>query len=166
MWLLLLNVGCISQVQIQSEAETIVDFEVHHNILIIDGFINNKWGKFIIDTGASVSLLDVNQANKYKFDYFIDTDSRIQGFGGNSRLMRTSSVHFGLQRHLQPSQMSFRASDLSNLNQVLSHSNQRIVGILGTDFLEMHGAVIDYPKRKLVFGRIEPIGHYFGDGRD
>lgn len=132
-----------------------VDFEMYHNIIIVEAYVNDKWSKFIVDTGASVSLLDFTQSKKYNFTYSIDADNRLTGFGGRSRLMKTSGVSFAMRGALTDQSFRFSASDLSSLNAVLSQSQQRVLGILGNDFLQSHGAIIDYQKKKLQIASIE-----------
>ncbi|MEP1034994.1 aspartyl protease family protein [Ekhidna sp.] len=138
-----------------SDQLTTVDFEMYHNIIIVEAYVNNKWSKFIVDTGASVSLLDFTQSKKYDFTYSIDTDNRLTGFGGKTRLMRTSEVSFTMKGALTDRPFSFSASDLSGLNTILSQSQQRVLGILGNDFLQSHGAIIDYRRKKLQIASIE-----------
>ena len=153
---LVLLSGCSRELDITAqENNTAVDFEMYHNIIIVEAYVNNKWSKFIIDTGASVSLLDFTQSKKYNFSYSVDADQRLTGFGGRSKLMRTSEVSFAIKGVMQDRSYSFSASDLSGLNSILSRSQQRVLGILGNDFLESHGAIIDYQKKKLLIASIE-----------
>ncbi len=148
--------GCTRDTRMNaSENPTAIDFEVHQNVIIVEAFLNNRWGKFIIDTGASVSLLDFNQSKKYNFSYSVDADNRLTGFGGRTRLMKTSVVDFKIQKTISSRSYRFSASDLSGLNAVLSQSQQRVLGVLGNDFLQSHGVVIDYPKKKLLIANFE-----------
>ena len=148
--LILLINGCTpSLMTSEAGATTSIDFEVHDNIIVVEAYVNSKWSKFIVDTGASVSLLDFTQSKKYDFTYSVDPDKRLTGFGGKSRLMRTSDVSFRIKGEEPERLLSFSASDLSQLNVILSQAQQRVLGILGNDFLEMHSAVIDYKRKKL-----------------
>ncbi|WP_436515357.1 aspartyl protease family protein [Ekhidna sp. To15] len=148
--------GCSRVLDVPTDqGNTAVDFEVYHNIIIVEAYVNDKWSKFIVDTGASISLLDFTQSKKYNFTYFIDVDNRLMGFGGRSRLMRTSEVSFAIKGASWDRSFSFSASDLSGLNSILSQSQQRVLGILGNDFLESHGAIIDYQKKKLLMARLD-----------
>jgi hypothetical protein len=141
--------GCVSQQSAIQVERPMVDFEIHSNMLIVEGYVNGKWAKFLVDTGASISLLDYNQSKKYKFEYFINVESRLTGFGGKSRLMNTSDVAFKF-RGLTDQGADFLASDLSGINRALSKSNQKVLGIIGSDFLKAHGAIIDYQLRRIV----------------
>ena len=39
------------------------------NHIIIDAIVNNVGGKFLIDTGASNSCIDLNKSEKFKLNY-------------------------------------------------------------------------------------------------
>lgn len=151
-YILFIGIGfsCATQLPSAPVVSPEVAFEVHHNILIVGGYVNDKWAKFIVDTGASTSLLDLNQSKKYKFSYAIDPETRITGFGGRSHLMRTSTVLFNLNG-LSAGDYQFSASDLKGLNNILAQNNQRVLGIIGSDYLRHHGAIIDYSQNKIVF---------------
>ncbi|MEQ6169135.1 retropepsin-like aspartic protease [Ekhidna sp. MALMAid0563] len=131
-----------------SEYSTL-DFELHKNLIIVNAHINEKPAKFIVDTGASISLLDKSQYKRYEFKYSVSTDERLTGFGGKSRLMKTSSVKFKLDGFDLAATYRFNASDLGDLNVALSDTNQRVLGILGSDFLKNYHAIIDYEKQKI-----------------
>lgn len=151
-YILFIGIGfsCATQLPSTSVASPEVSFEVHHNILIVEGYVNDKWAKFIVDTGASTSLLDMSQSKKYKFSYAFDPEARLTGFGGRSQLMKTSTVAFSL-KGLSGGGYRFSASDLKGLNTILAKNNQRVLGIIGSDILKHHGAIIDYSQNKIVF---------------
>ena len=140
--------GCVTQRLSNEVNESSINFEVHNNIIIVEAYVNQKWAKFVVDTGASISLLDFNQSKKYRFNYFIDPESRLTGFGGQSKLMKTSDVSFYF-KEVDNHHPTFFASDLSGLNRILSQHNQKILGILGSDFLKTNGAIIDYSAQKI-----------------
>lgn len=147
--------GCTPQLALTDSTENpSIDFELYNNILIVEAYVNDKWAKFIIDTGASTSILDFNQSKKYSFSYTIDPDKRLTGFGGRTNLMKTSEFTFNL-KGLDKRNYSFFASDLSGLNVALSGYNQRVLGILGSDFLQTNGAVIDYRNARLFIVKVE-----------
>ena len=149
-YILTIGIACSCTIQQPVSSSTSIDFEVHHNILIIEGYVNERWAKFVVDTGASTSLLDQNQSKKYRFSYSVDPEVRLTGFGGRTALMKTSSVLFNL-KGLSSSEYSFSASDLRGLNTILAQNNQKVLGIIGSDFLRHHGAIIDYSQNKIVF---------------
>ncbi|MEO9870239.1 aspartyl protease family protein [Ekhidna sp.] len=127
-----------------------INFEVHHNILIVEAYVNDKWAKFIVDTGASTSILDFNQFKKYDFTYHRELAYGLTSFGGKSALMKTSPVTFHLKGLESIAVYRFSASDLSGMNRILAKDNQKVLGILGSDFLLNHRAIIDYSQNKIV----------------
>ena len=75
-YILTIGIACSCTIQQPVPSSTSIDFEVHHNILIIEGYVNERWAKFVVDTGASTSLLDQNQSKKYRFFEF----ARVGGY--------------------------------------------------------------------------------------
>ena len=152
LWLcsyLFLSACFVKNQQLSAEDQPSFAFEIHDHMLIVNGQVNGKSGKFIIDTGAGVSLLDLNQAKKYEFNYFKDnSNDRLTGFGGRSQLLETSTVFFQLKGAFDRP-IKFYTSDLNGLNSTLSHKTPyiQILGALGADFLDRYKAVIDYRKR-------------------
>lgn len=140
-----------SSAQLDLSEYSTLDFEFKKNLIIIKAHVNDKSANFIVDTGASISLLDKKQYKRYKFEYFVSADERLTGFGGRSRLLTTSSVQFRLDGFDLSATYRFNASDLGELNVALSDSDTRVLGIIGSDFLKNYHAIIDYENRKIYF---------------
>lgn len=109
--------------------------------------VNGKPCVFLVDTGGGGTLIDMSKKNKYgleeagKHDY-------AAGIGSVSSLVRTTAT-------LQIGEKVFKSDDLfmmdiSYLNTEFRKTKGRQVdGVLGTDFLERHKAIIDYPHSKM-----------------
>lgn len=117
--------------------------------------INGKPCVFLVDTGGGGTLIDISKKAKFGLEAMGMRDYAA-GIGSVSSLVRTSAI-------LQVNGKDFKCDDLflmdiSYLNAEFKKTKGRqIDGVLGTDFLERHHAVIDYPHSKLYL-IIEPDG--------
>ena len=147
-WLILLVGSCSSsKLPIQ---QTHLQFQVRGNIIYLDVEVNGKKARFIVDTGAALSLIDVNQSKQYGFKVFkLNHTNFIQGFGSKNQLLATSHIKVRY-RDLDLKGLKFRGSDLSQLNDFLQPRNIKILGILGSDYLARVKAIIDYERRAVV----------------
>ena len=117
--------------------------------------VNGKPCVFLVDTGGGGTLIDISKKEKYGLEALGKRDYAA-GIGSVSSLVRTSAI-------LQVNGREFKSDnlflmDISYLNAEFKKTKGRPVdGVLGTDFLETHKVVIDYPHSKLYL-IIEPNG--------
>ena len=121
------------------------------NHIIIDAEVNNEVGKFLIDTGASNSCIDVNKLEKFnlKFEKSDETASSATGEINETFISKKNSLLIG----------KFYISDfdviLFNMKHVikslLNKDEIEIDGIIGSDMLIENNATIDYKNRKIFF---------------
>ena len=109
--------------------------------------VNGKPCVFLIDTGGGGTLIDMSKKDKYGLEP-LGKREYAAGIGSVSSLVRTSAI-------LQVNGKEFKSDDLfmmdiSYLNTEFRKTKGRQVdGVLGTDFLERHKAIIDYPHSKM-----------------
>lgn len=109
--------------------------------------VNGKPCVFLVDTGGGGTLIDMSKKSEYGLEATGKRDYAA-GIGSVSSLVRTSAV-------LQVNGKKFKSGDLfmmdiSYLNTEFRKTKGRQVGgVLGTDFLERHQAIIDYPHSKM-----------------
>ena len=129
---------------------TSLQFQVWDNIIYLDVKVNGKKARFIVDTGAALSLIDINQSKRYGFKVFEGNHTNfIQGFASQSQLYNTSSVRVQYQ-DLDLNRIKFWGFDLSHLNDFLQPRYIKILGVLGSDYLAREKAIIDYGHRAVV----------------
>lgn len=122
-----------------------------HNLskLIIKANINGKKGFFLIDTGASISLINSSVLKKYHLKENPFIHRKAIGFDGSRMLIKKvsdSNVVLGEEF----SHDDFYSMDLSQLaNSILAETGIRIVGIIGADLLIKYNGIIDYNRRYL-----------------
>jgi hypothetical protein len=140
-----LIVGCISHTQknveddIRKQYENVIPFKTMNNLPIIEAEINGISAKFLVDSGASISALDLTAS--YVYGYSIDFDKptgTATGIGGKQPLYYMKNVKFS-STVKDTVDISFRGMDL-----VKFRIDYGILGILGSDYLKSHGFIIDY----------------------
>ena len=116
----------------------------HHTATIK---VNGKPCVFLVDTGGGGTLIDMSKKDKYGLEVLEKRDYAA-GIGSVRSLVRTSAT-------LQIGGKDFKSEDLflmdiSYLNAEFRKTKGRQVdGVLGTDFLERHQAIIDYPHSRM-----------------
>lgn len=130
----------------------IVELENDNYHILIEGHFDDETPScWIIDTGASKSVLDINLSSFYEI---IDSDNLddYQSAGINQGMMETSvgkmfGLHFG---DLEIIGQKVALIDLSHVNEIYGkYTSCRIAGLLGGDILMQHHCLIDY-KRKII----------------
>ena len=127
-----------------------IPITIRSNIILISLTVNNLPAKFIVDTGASVSLVDMKQASKYDFICF-DTfgSGEINSLAGINALLPTSRVRLAYE-YIKLKKSRFYGSNFEPLHEYFSKRNIQVLGIVGADFLIKNNAVIDYKNKKLI----------------
>ncbi len=128
----------------------------NYHIMIEGTFADQTTGMWIVDTGASKTVLDKSLEDYY---HVPDSDSHdeFQSAGINEGMVDTQvgytgQLHFG---KLYVEELKVALIDLSHVNEIYSkYSDHRIAGLLGGDILQRYGAVIDYKKKKIFFNEV------------
>lgn len=115
----------------------------------VTAVINGIEGKFILDTGASNSCVDFNQAN-YFFLNVKDSETLASGAGAIDMKTKQSiknKITINKWKYLNFNLVLF---DLSHVNMALSqHNANEVHGIIGADILKKGQAIIDYKNNRL-----------------
>ncbi|HNO27533.1 MAG TPA: retropepsin-like aspartic protease [Chitinophagales bacterium] len=119
--------------------------------IFIHGKIQRKTVRFLLDTGASKSVIDQDFANRmFPSARRIETEHLTTGLGANipnAVFLKLRGIKAG-KYHLKP--ITFAVLDLSVVNQAyISAKLEPVVAILGGDILNKYRAVIDYRQRLL-----------------
>ncbi len=106
--------------------------------------INNCWGDFIVDSGASTSCINYTAAHKFKLSL---TQSDIKATGAGAGNLHTDLSHNNTIsfKGWSKNNCSFIVMDLSHVNTGLAQVEELPVnGIIGADLLKSARAVLDY----------------------
>ena len=124
------------------------------HVIVKASFNDNSTGNWVIDTGASKSVFDINLTDLFKT---LDGESdEIHSAGIKDEPIKTSIGY------LKPLSLgafnlnSFKVAllDLNHINELYSKSTQlKICGLLGGDFLMKFNAVIDYKRKRLILNQ-------------
>ncbi|HBL74865.1 MAG: hypothetical protein A2W90_07175 [Bacteroidetes bacterium GWF2_42_66] len=132
----------------------IIELERDNYHIMLEGeFHDGEKCMWIVDTGASKTVLDKNLEDYYQL---LDTENadEFQSAGINEGMVDTQ---VGITGHLRfgkllVEELKVALIDLSHVNDIYSkYSDYKIAGLLGGDILKKHGAVIDYNKSKMFF---------------
>ncbi|MCG8321989.1 MAG: aspartyl protease family protein [Cytophagales bacterium] len=126
-----------------------IPLTIRANIIFVKLLVNNRPANFIVDTGASVSLLDRKQAEKYNFICFDEYGAgEINSLAGINSMLPTGGIRLGYD-FFTFRKFRFYGSNFDPLHNYLAKRNIHVLGIVGADFLIKNKAVIDYNNKIL-----------------
>jgi hypothetical protein len=129
----------------------IIDISGEGYHLMLKLKINNKAAVVIIDTGASKSVFDRTRIEKFVKDKnFATHESLSSGLGTNSMTSQITTIKKLKIGDLEIEDYNTVLLDLSHVNASYEQVGLKAVdGVLGSDILLKHKAVIDYEKKVL-----------------
>ena len=110
--------------------------------------LNGKNANFLVDTGAIYSILDINQAKKYKFESKENTLYTFVGLNG-TEIVGYNVYHYNLNYNDKNILIRFKGTDMNRLVNSFKTNHTKIVGIIGGNFFRNVDAIIDYKKSEL-----------------
>lgn len=122
----------------------------NYHLIVPSKFQNGTNGNWVIDTGASKTVFDKNLAA-----YFLPGDEEAEDLhsaGINDEPIKTSIGYLKpfLIGTLEVAEMKVAILDMSHINELYSKVTKlKICGLIGSDFLLKHKAVINYRKSTL-----------------
>ena len=119
------------------------------NHIIIDAEVNNVVGKFLIDTGASNSCIDLNKLEKFKlkFEKSDDTASSATGKINETFISKKNSFFIG---GCSKTDFDLILFDMKSVTHALKEKDKiEVDGIIGSDILIEFKSQIDYIKSEI-----------------
>lgn len=117
--------------------------------------VNGKPCVFLVDTGGGATLIDISKKEKFQLGPQTIRDYAA-GIGSATPLVRTTGVFVINGTKIRND--SLFLMDISYVNAEFKKTRSRQVdGVLGTDFLEKHKAIIDY-SRSALYLKTDPDG--------
>lgn len=126
-----------------------IDGEGYH--LIIKIHINGKVAGVVLDTGASKTVFDTTRITKYIKDKKVVLHGKLStGLGSNTMKSYTTTLDKIKIGNLEIKNYKTVLLDLSHVNKSYQQVGfASVEGILGSDILVNHKAVIDFEKKVL-----------------
>jgi len=124
----------------------IIELEKNSYHLLIKCQINNtQSGELVIDTGASKTVFDQNFVEVYSVLPREDSEIQSRGLGEggiDTEIVRIDNFRLG---ELVIDDFTCALINLNNINEMYhQYCQRRICGLLGSDFLLNHRAIINY----------------------
>lgn len=117
--------------------------------MFLELHINDKPGLFLVDTGAGISVIDINQTSKYGIRFFEGGNTgTLEGLGGAQSVLPIGKVRIQYQGYVLKG-LRFYGVDLGSLNRRFEKDGMRILGVIGADFLSKRRAVIDFESHQI-----------------
>ena len=130
--------------------------EDHSFHLFVSGSINEQTCDLLIDTGASHTIFDASLIPELPAD---ETQAHeIQSAGIHAGELKSSIGHIKKFKlgDLKYKDWTVVLIDLTHVNNLYGkYTDKRVSGLIGSDFLLKHKAIIDYKKRELVLRNIK-----------
>ena len=121
------------------------------NYLMLECELNGKSAYFMVDTGASFTVLHSKFARLYSYQVLERKGQQTTGFGGNQS---TVEIAIGANLNIGDREISmgYLSQDLTKMIRLIQQqSNVRIAGIIGTDLLKRLGCSVDLGNKVLSF---------------
>jgi hypothetical protein len=130
----------------------LIQLDEHSYHLFVTATINGQRCELIIDTGASRTVFDINFFSESS-DLMLPLEEDFQSSGINSEITEAKA---GIIRKIKFGKLILKdyrviLIDLTYINDLYSKvAERKIVGLIGSDFLLNHRAIINYAKKKLI----------------
>ncbi len=125
----------------------------NYHILLEGHFNDGTTANWIIDTGASKSVLD-NNLNTFFETIDSENEDDYQSAGINQGMMETSvgRIFYMAFGQLEITDQKVALIDLNHVNDIYGkYTSYRIAGLLGGDILMHYRCVIDYERQIIQF---------------
>ena len=133
---------------------TLGDDNSYH--LFVSGVINDQKCELLIDTGASHTIFDANLVPEIPADEMIEHEIQSAGIHAGelkSSIGRIKKFELGDMKRVD---WTVVLIDLTHVNNMYGKfTDKRVAGLIGSDFLLKHNAIIDYKRRELVLRNIK-----------
>ena len=134
----------------------LIELEDDNFHLVIESVLPDETtGYWVVDTGASKTVFDRNLSGNFREGAAESEEVHTAGIGEEPLESAVGYLNSFSLGKLQVEELKVALLDLSHLNKFYSKvSNLKICGLLGSDFLLSHRAVVDYKQKRLILTRL------------
>jgi len=119
---------------------------------LIKGTINGKEAYFIIDSGATVTVLNSTTADDFGFRVEEEYDGEAAGYGGKAHFMKAAAATIKTDTGIELWAPDIKAQDLSPIvNAVKNNENVTVSGIIGTNIIKKYEFIINFKNNTIDF---------------
>lgn len=129
----------------------LVELEDQNFHILIETTLSNEIkGKWVVDTGASKTVFDVNQTDHFSIIEMLHAEIQSAGLGEGNIDTQMGELHVLTICDIELLNEPVALIDLSFINEIYSRfTSENIVGLIGSDFLVHHQAVINFKKKEM-----------------
>jgi len=148
--------GCSFSETYRTSAEyCFIPFQtIGRQIPVVETILNGEKAWFIIDTGASFTLLNASEAGRFGFfvrEHPHHHKTEVNGLGGNLILHETFSCRLDLGP-LEIKHFPWKSGNIDLLStRIMKNEKIRIAGILGSDLLSRYGINVNYDTQTISY---------------
>jgi hypothetical protein len=147
----LAGISSCQTVDNQFQGDNKINFVSYNKLPIVEGKINNRKAYFILDSGASISVLDETQSRKFNFDVE-ESSSEAAGYGGIAQF--SSVYNADLELGGLPMTTNFKGQDLTAIIATMEASEGiTISGIIGNDIMKPNKFIINFADETISIGK-------------
>ena len=130
--------------------KTIISFIItKSNHIVIECKFNSVNGRFILDTGASISCINYLYASKFKVN-FKKHDEKASSATNHIKEIYYSNNNTLKIENLKKQNFEVILFDMTHINDSLREKEiEDVDGIIGNDILKEFNAIIDYKKKTI-----------------
>ena len=127
-----------------------VKFEYYQSLIFFKVVVNDKdTALFLMDTGANASAIDNTLADKLKLE--VSKKDTVEGTAGTMITDMVTLDNISIGKYYV-NNLTVSKQDLSGM---ITPNNQKLSGILGTDFLKHFTFTLDFPKHEIAFLKVK-----------
>ncbi|MDR2038555.1 MAG: retroviral-like aspartic protease family protein [Bacteroidales bacterium] len=124
--------------------------------LFVSGTINKKKCDLLIDTGASQTVFDASIIPEITEKKGIKQEIQSTGINAGELISSIGNIEKFKLGDLKRKNWKVVLIDLSHVNETYKRfSDKRVSGLIGSDFLLRHKAIIDYKRKELILRNIK-----------
>lgn len=136
--------ACKKELNVSNDFTYSHEFVEREFLPIVKGTLNGKKAYFLLDTGASVSILDVKKSSEYGVEIGDIEDVGVAGYGGvttDITILSNVDLRFGTERMKD----KFSGKDIGYLIEVIrKNTGFEIVGIVGNNNIATSKLILDF----------------------
>jgi predicted aspartyl protease len=128
--------------------------KINTNHFEVKAILNGVKGRFILDTGASNSCIDIALAEKFML-VVEDSETKAAGAGAIGMETKISARNVLELKNWKYKNIHIVLLDLTHVNTALTeHKAKAVDGIIGADILEKAAAIIDYKTKNVYLKKL------------